>query len=198
MTILILFDEAGGGGPVGGGITTAAKRMSALGYDLPFARVWPLADGSVNTPDRAQCGYKYRLAAEDSVVPDTTILDDGGRFWGTGKKKKKKRKLVINQSVQAQVEEIVDVGPYIRQFYDQIAAVEAERVKAEQFALRAREQQQAFEKAREEAQARFAMEVAEMQFQKLMADIRAEVERLAAVKRRKMKMIITIVLNEED
>lgn len=47
------------GAPAGGTLNTLCKRASSLLFDLPFARIWPMPDGTIAQADRQQAAYKY-------------------------------------------------------------------------------------------------------------------------------------------
>ncbi len=59
--------------PGGTNLDTRNKRASALGFDLPFLRVFPNPDGSIDQPDRQQVAWKY--PAISAAAPGGGNLD---------------------------------------------------------------------------------------------------------------------------
>lgn len=65
-------------------IDTRDKRASLICLSLPFGRVWPNADGGIDTnPDHAHMSYLYSMAIDELVIiPD--LGDNNLLIMGVG------------------------------------------------------------------------------------------------------------------
>jgi hypothetical protein len=61
-------------------LDTAEKRASALGRSLPFLRVLPFPDGSIDASDRLQLVWLYRIGDEGGV-PEPIVPDPEHTFY---------------------------------------------------------------------------------------------------------------------